>query len=99
MEKSAQTYSSIVKTHEKSEDLKKNFQELRNKLLALNVEQEVVEKRRREAMKKCAQLELDEKHIQERISWHHTILLEMAQILRPLTVHITICDHLLSKYF
>ncbi|CAM8970304.1 unnamed protein product [Rhodiola kirilowii] len=67
-EKSAQMYNSVLDAHEKSKDLEKIFKELTKELQILNKEKEAVEKRKTEAMKKCTQLELDNKDIEERIS-------------------------------
>lgn len=61
-------YNSVLDAHERSKDLEKTFKELTRELQVLNKEKEAVEKRRTEAMKKCTQLELDNKDLEERIS-------------------------------
>ncbi|CAM8937744.1 unnamed protein product [Rhodiola kirilowii] len=67
-EKSAETYNSVLATHQKLNELEKKIKELTKELQILNKEKEAVEKLRTEAMKKCTQMELDNKDVEERIS-------------------------------
>ena len=61
-------YNSVLDAHEKSKELDKTFKDLTKEVQILGKEKESIENQRREAIKKHAQLELDNKDLQEKIS-------------------------------
>ncbi|XP_057473114.1 structural maintenance of chromosomes protein 3-like [Actinidia eriantha] len=67
-EKSTKMYNSVLDAHEKSKELDKTFKDLTKEVQILGKEKEAIENQRREAIKKHAQLELDNKDLQEKIS-------------------------------
>ncbi|KAL6976515.1 Structural maintenance of chromosomes protein 3 [Sarracenia purpurea var. burkii] len=67
-ETSTKMYNSVLDSHEKSKELDKTFKDLTKEVQILSKEKEAIEKQRTEAIKKHAQLELDDKDLQERIS-------------------------------
>ncbi|XP_043703030.1 structural maintenance of chromosomes protein 3 [Telopea speciosissima] len=67
-EKSTKMYNSVLDAHENSKDLEKKFKDLTKDIQGLNKEKEAREKRRTETIKKHAQVELDVKDLEERIS-------------------------------
>ena len=67
-EKSTKMYNSVLDAHEKSKELDKTFKDLTKEVQILGKEKESIENQRREAIKKHAQLELDNKDLQEKIS-------------------------------
>ncbi|XP_010254292.1 PREDICTED: structural maintenance of chromosomes protein 3 [Nelumbo nucifera] len=67
-ETSATMYNSVLDAHEKSKDLEKKFKDLTKDIQGLNKEKDTIEKRRTEAIKKHAQVELDVRDLEERIS-------------------------------
>lgn len=67
-EKSATMYNSVLDAHEKSKDLDKKMKDLTKEIQALSKEKEAEETRRREAIKKHTELELDVRDIEEKMS-------------------------------
>ncbi|XP_047317733.1 structural maintenance of chromosomes protein 3 isoform X2 [Impatiens glandulifera] len=67
-EKSTKMYNDVLDAHEKSKELDKKIKDLMKEVQTLNKEKEDMEKQRTKAIKKHAQLELDDKDFQERIS-------------------------------
>ncbi|PSR95439.1 Structural maintenance of chromosomes protein like [Actinidia chinensis var. chinensis] len=67
-EKSTKMYNTVLDAHEKSKELDKTFKDLTKEVQILGKEKEAIENQRREAIKKHAQLELDNKDLQEKIS-------------------------------
>lgn len=67
-EKSTKMYNSVLDAHEKSKELDKTFKDLTKEVQSLSKEKEVIEKQRTEAIKKHAQVELDDRDLQEKIS-------------------------------
>ncbi|CAK9175462.1 unnamed protein product [Ilex paraguariensis] len=66
-ETSTKKYNNVLDAHEKSKELDKLFKDLTKEAQILNREKEAIEKQRTEAIKKHAQLELDDKDLQEKI--------------------------------
>lgn len=66
-EASTKMYNNVLDAHEKSKELDKTFKDFTKEIQSLNKEKESVEKQRTEAIKKHAQLELDDKDLQEKI--------------------------------
>ncbi|CAL5436410.1 unnamed protein product [Camellia sinensis] len=67
-EKSTKMYNSVLDAHEKSKELDKTFKDLTKEVQSLSKEKEVIENQRTEAIKKHAQVELDDRDLQEKIS-------------------------------
>lgn len=67
-EKSTKMYNSVLDAHEKSKELDKTFKDLTKEVQSLSKEKEVIENQRTQAIKKHAQVELDERDLQEKIS-------------------------------
>ncbi|XP_052205645.1 structural maintenance of chromosomes protein 3 isoform X2 [Diospyros lotus] len=67
-ETSTKMYNSVLDSHEKSKELDKTFKDLTKEVQSLNKEKDAIEQQRTEAIKKHAQLELDVKDLQEKIS-------------------------------
>ncbi|KAA8543963.1 hypothetical protein F0562_021860 [Nyssa sinensis] len=67
-EMSTKMYNSVLDAHEKSKELDKTFKDVTKEVQSLNKEKEAIEQRRTEAIKKHAQLELDDKDLQDKIS-------------------------------
>ncbi|KAL5994618.1 hypothetical protein ACLOJK_024671 [Asimina triloba] len=67
-EKSKDMYDSVLEAHDKLKSLEKEFKSLTRDIQALNKEKEVMEKQRTDAIKMHAQIELDVKDLQEKIS-------------------------------
>lgn len=61
-------YNKVGDSHEKSKEFDKTYKEVTKEVQSLNREKESVEKQRTEAIKKHAQLELDYKDLQEKMS-------------------------------
>ena len=61
-------YNSVLDAHEKYKELDNTFKDLTKEVQILGKEKESIENQRREAIKKHAQLELDNKDLQEKIS-------------------------------
>lgn len=67
-EKSTKMYNTVLDAHEKSKELDKTFKDLTKEVQMLGKEKEAIENQRKAAIKKHAQLELDDKDLKERIS-------------------------------
>uniref|UniRef100_A0A5B7B119 Structural maintenance of chromosomes protein n=1 Tax=Davidia involucrata TaxID=16924 RepID=A0A5B7B119_DAVIN len=67
-EMSTKMYNSVLDAQEKSKELDKTSKDMTKEVQSLNKEKEAIEQRRTEAIKKHAQLELDDKDLQEKIS-------------------------------
>jgi structural maintenance of chromosome 3 (chondroitin sulfate proteoglycan 6) len=67
-EKSTKMYNTVLDAHEKSKELDKTFKDLTKEVQILGKEKEAIENQRKAAIKKHAQLELDDKDLKERIS-------------------------------
>ncbi|KAK2982874.1 hypothetical protein RJ640_009716 [Escallonia rubra] len=66
-ETSTKMYNNVLDAHEKLKELDKSSKDLTKEVQSLNREKETTEKQRTEAIKKHAQLELDDKDLQEKI--------------------------------
>ncbi|KAK3036176.1 hypothetical protein RJ639_029913 [Escallonia herrerae] len=66
-ETSTTMYNNVLDAHEKLKELDKSSKDLTKEIQSLNREKETIEKQRTEAIKKHAQLELDDKDLQEKI--------------------------------
>lgn len=66
-EASTKMYNNVLDAHERSKELDKAFKDFTKEIQSLNKEKESVEKQRTEAIKMHAQLELDDKDLQEKI--------------------------------
>lgn len=66
-EASTKMYNNVLDAHERSKELDKTFKDFTKEIQSLNKEKESVEKQRTEAIKMHAQLELDDKDLQEKI--------------------------------
>ncbi|KAK4482766.1 hypothetical protein RD792_009934 [Penstemon davidsonii] len=66
-EKSAEMYNSVSDAREKSEELDKLLKDLSKEAQILNREKETIEKQRKEAIRKRAKLELDDKDLHDKI--------------------------------
>ncbi|KAK2969893.1 hypothetical protein RJ640_015461 [Escallonia rubra] len=66
-ETSTKMYNNVLDAHEKLKELDKSSKDLTKEVQSLNREKETIEKQRTEAIKKHAQLELDDKDLQEKI--------------------------------
>lgn len=66
-EASMKLYNQVLDSHEEAKGLDKTYKDLTKEVQSLNREKESVEKQRTEAIKKHAQLELDDKDLQEKI--------------------------------
>ncbi|XAR60230.1 hypothetical protein NMG60_11033505 [Bertholletia excelsa] len=67
-ETSTRMYNSVLDAHEKSKELDKTFKDLTKEIQNLSKERETIEQQRTDAIKMHAQLELDDKDLQEKIS-------------------------------
>lgn len=67
-ENSTKMYESVLEAHEKSKELEKLSKDLTKEIQILSKEKEAVEKQRTEAIRKRAQLDLDYKDLQEKMS-------------------------------
>ncbi|XP_057441576.1 structural maintenance of chromosomes protein 3-like [Lotus japonicus] len=67
-ETSSKMYNDVLDAHEKSKDLENTLKDVTKELHNFNKEKEVIDKRRKEALKKHTELELDVKDLQEKIS-------------------------------
>ncbi|XP_077226004.1 structural maintenance of chromosomes (SMC) family protein [Tasmannia lanceolata] len=67
-EKSTSMYDSVLKAHDEFKLLEKEFKVLTKDIQGLNKEKEEIEKRRTKAIKSHAQIELDVKDLDEKIS-------------------------------
>ncbi|XP_063943501.1 structural maintenance of chromosomes protein 3-like [Daucus carota subsp. sativus] len=66
-EASAKVYNNVLDAHEKFKELDKAYKDFTKEIQKLNKEKESVEKQRIEALRKQAQLHLDDKDLQEQI--------------------------------
>ena len=66
-EKSTSMHNQILDAHENLKSLEKEFKVLTKNIQGLHKDKELVEKRRNEALKMRAQIELDLKDLEERI--------------------------------
>lgn len=67
-EESKSMYDSVLESHDKLKELEKEFKALTKDIQSLNKEKEAMENRRTEAIKMHAQIELDVRDFEERIS-------------------------------
>ncbi|RZC53641.1 hypothetical protein C5167_012493 [Papaver somniferum] len=67
-ETSAKMYNDVLDAHENAKKLEKEAKDLHKNILVLSKEKEVIEKQRTEAMRKHAQVDLDVRDLEERIS-------------------------------
>lgn len=63
-------YDSLLEAHDKFKELEKEFKVLTKDIQGLNKERDAIENRRTEAIKVHAQIELDVKDLEEKISAH-----------------------------
>ncbi|KAI3967943.1 hypothetical protein MKX01_027126 [Papaver californicum] len=67
-ETSANMYNNVLDVHENAKKIEKEAKDIHKNILVLNKEKEVIEKQRTEAMRKHAQVDLDVRYLEERIS-------------------------------
>ncbi|KAK1265174.1 Structural maintenance of chromosomes protein 3 [Acorus gramineus] len=67
-ENSSNMYKNVLEAHEKLKLLEKEFKVLTREIQVLNKEKDVMEKRRTEALEQHAQIELDVRDLEEKIS-------------------------------
>lgn len=67
-DKSTTMHNKVLKAHERSKEYEKEYKVLMKEIQGLNKEKDLVEDKRTEALKTHAQIELDLKDIEERIS-------------------------------
>eukprot|EP00268_Persea_americana_P042287 TRINITY_DN4231_c0_g1_i4.p1 TRINITY_DN4231_c0_g1~~TRINITY_DN4231_c0_g1_i4.p1 ORF type:complete len:1205 (+),score=296.67 TRINITY_DN4231_c0_g1_i4:283-3897(+) len=87
-EKSKSMYDSVLEAHDKFKELEKEFKVLTKDIQGLNKEKEAVENQRTETLKRHAQIELDVKELEEKISTHSRAKVEAQRQLKSLNKEI-----------